>query len=181
MKKHCFVNLIWVLVWLVLPYSLTAMEYPHTLDVKNMQFSWAIEDDKIHIRFSAKTTGWVGVGFDPEKAMSGANIIIGAVENGKLRIEDHYATRKTGHTSDENLGGTNDVLNPSGFEANGVTTLLFTLPLVSGDEYDKPIITRGMMRVMLAYGVEKDSFKTHHPYRTIYEINFSTGENKKIK
>ncbi len=166
---------------LALPLPLSAMEYQHKLDVKNMQFSWTIEGDLIHVRLSAKTTGWVGIGFDPENAMQGANIIIGAVKDGAFKIEDHYGDRKRGHSNDEELGGKNDVINPSGTEEDGVTTISFTLPLNTGDKYDKPINAEGTSLVMLAYGAGKDSFKNRHPYRTVWEVNYSTGENKKIK
>ncbi len=186
MKKHYFMLILLTLTFLALsffamPLSLFAMDYQHKLEAKNMQFSWTIEKDQIHVRLIAKTTGWVAIGFDPEKAMSGANIIIGAVKKGKFKIEDHYADRKTRHTSDEKLGGKNDVVNPAGSEADGVTTISFTFPLKTDDKYDKPVVTDGSMKVMLAYGAGKDSFKNKHPYRSIYEINLSTGENKKIK
>jgi len=138
-------------------------------------------DFQIHVEMAAKTTGWVAVGFDPEKAMSGANIIIGAVKKGKFKVEDHYADRKRGHSNDKKFGGKNDVLNPSGSEENGITTISFSFPLDTGDKYDKPINPAGMTKIMLAYGAGKDSFKNRHPFRTIYEINLSTGENKKIK
>jgi len=181
MKKNYMLTTILALMFTILPLSLSAMEYQHTLEVKNMQFSWTVEGDQIHVKLSAKTTGWVAIGFDPEKAMGGANIIIGAVKNGKFKIEDHYANKRRGHSSDEKMGGKNDVLNPSGSEKNGVTTISFTLPLDTGDKFDKPINTEGTSKIMLAYGSGRDSFKARHPFRTIYEINFSTGETKKIK
>lgn len=166
---------------LALSVSAAAMEYQHTLEVQNMKFAWSLDEDQIHVQISAETTGWVGIGFDPETAMSGANIIIGAVKNGKFKVEDHYGDRKRGHTNDEKLGGKNDVLTPDGKEEGGVTTISFSLPLDTGDKYDKPIDPNGMTKIMLAYGAGRDSFKTRHPYRTVYEINLSTGENKKLK
>ncbi len=181
MKNNILFSSILAVVLILVPLYLSAMEYQHTLEVRDMQFSWTIEEDQIHVELSAKTTGWVGIGFDPEKAMSGANIIIGAVKNGKFKIEDHYADRKRGHSNDEKLGGKNDVLDPSGTEVDGVTTISFSLPLNTGDTYDKPINPEGTTRIMLAYGAGKDSFRNRHPYRTVYEINLSTGENKKIK
>ncbi len=181
MKKICFILTILAVVSLSLPLHISAMEYQHTLEVKNMQFSWTVEGDQIHVQLSAKTTGWVGIGFDPETAMQGANIIIGAVKKGKFKVEDHYGDRKRGHSSDEKLGGKNDVVDPSGSEADGVTTISFSFPLDTGDKYDKPINPEATSRVMLAYGSGKDSFKTRHPYRTVYEINYSTGEHKKLK
>lgn len=165
------------LLWL----PLTATAYQHSLELNSMTFSWSVEGQQIHIQLTAKTTSWVGIGFNPEKAMSGANIIIGVVEDGKFKVEDHYANRKTGHTRDDTSGGENNILNPSGSEKNGVTTISFSLLLNSGDKYDPPITPVGMTKVMLAFGRGKDSFKTHHPFRYIYDVNLSTGENKKIK
>ncbi len=181
MKKKYLLSTILALLFLAMPLGAFAMDYQHTLEVKNMTFSWAIEGDQIHVQLSAKTTGWVGIGFDPEKAMQGADIIIGAVKNGKYKVEDHYGDRKRGHKSDEKLGGTNNVLNASGSEDDGMTTISFTLPLKAEEKYDKEIKPEGMYRIMLAYGAGKDSFKTRHPYRTVYDINFATGEHKKIK
>ena len=181
MQRYYFLKTILVLMFLALPLSLPAMEYQHNLEAEHMQFSWSIDTDQIHVRLTAKTSGWVGIGFDPENAMSGANIIIGAVNNGSFTVEDHYADRKTGHVNDEKAGGVNDVLNPSGSEENGVTVISFSLLLNTGDKYDKQIDPDGTTKVMLACGGEKDSFKLHHPFRYIYDVNLLTGENKKIK
>lgn len=169
------------LAFFLIPLSLSAMDYQHKLELKDMQFSWSIDGDQIMVELSAKTTGWVAIGFDPEKAMQGADVIIGAVKNGKVRIEDHYGDRKRGHSPDKKLGGESNVINPGGSETDGVTTISFTLKLDSGDKYDKPVQASGMSKIMFAYGAGKDSFKTRHPYRTIYEIDLATGENKKLK
>ncbi len=171
-----------------LPLAVSAMDYQHTLEAKDITFSWSLEGDKIHIQLSAKTTGWVGVGFNPQKAMSGANIIIGAVKKGKFRVEDHFGDRKRNHAKDEKLGGTNDVQNPAAEEKDGVTTISFTYPLKTEDKWDneklEPLATDKPIKVMLAYGRDgKDKMvtKASHKYRTIYEVTLSTGENKKIK
>jgi len=181
MKKFFLLISILNVLFLLSPLSVSAMDYQHKLEVKNMSFLWSIDGDKIHVQLSAKTTGWVAIGFDPEKAMQGADIIIGAVKKGKFKVEDHYGNRKRGHSSDKKLGGENNVLTPGGTEEDGVTTISFSLALNPGDKYDKPIKTDAAMKIMLAYGAGKDSFKSRHPYRTIYEINLSTGENKKLK
>ena len=181
MKNKRLPVLILAFVFLFAPLSFSAMEYQHTLELKDMHFSWTIEADQIHVELSAKTTGWVGIGFGPEKAMQEANIIIGAVKKGKFKVEDHYADRKRGHANDKKLGDKNDVLNPLGEEIDGVTTISFSYPLDTGGKYDKPINPQGTTLIMLAYGAGKDSFRNRHPFRAIYEINLSTGENKKIK
>lgn len=157
-----------------------AMEYQHKLEAKDMEVYWIIDKDQIHVKLSAKTTGWVAIGFDPEDAMQGANIIIGAVKDGKVRIEDHYGDRKRGHSPDEKLGGKNDVLNPAGEEIDGVTTISFSLALDTKEKWDKPIHAEGMSRMMIAYGSGQDSFSARHKYKALYEINYATGETKQI-
>lgn len=163
------------------PGGAAALEYDHKLDEEKMGVFWKIDGDKIHVKLSAKTTGWVGIGFDPEKAMQGANIIIGAVKKGKVRIEDHYGNRKRAHKSDGKLGGKTHVLDPWGMEENGVTTISFTLPLDSGGKWDKPIDPKKLSRIMIAYGSGRDSFKAGHAWRGVYEINYITGQSKKVK
>lgn len=158
-----------------------ASEYDHKLDVDKMDVFWRIDGDKIHVKLAAKTSGWVAIGFDPEKAMQGANIIIGAVKKGKVRIEDHYGDRKRNHKADEKLGGKSHVLNPRGTEKDGVTTISFTLPLDSGDKWDKPIDPAKISRIMLAFGAGRDSFRAGHVWRGIYDVNYTTGESQKIK
>ncbi len=164
-----------------LPGVVLASEYLHKLQAKNMDVYWEIDGDQIHVKLSAKTTGWVAIGFDPEKAMQGANIIIGAVKNGKVKIEDHYGDRKRGHSTDKKLGGDNHILNPQGMEEDGITTITFSFPLDSGDKWDKPIDPAKPSRIMIAYGSGRDSFKSGHSYRAVYDINYTTGETTKIK
>ncbi len=181
MKKNIMTTVFPAILMLILPLTAWAMDYQHKIEAKDITFSWTIQGDQIHVQLSAKTEGWAAVGFDPEDAMEGADIIIGMVKDGQVQIQDNYGDRKKGHAADEDLGGKNDVINPAGTEENGVTTISFTLPLNSGDKYDKPIPADGTGKVMLAYGAGKDSFKNRHPYTVVYEINYKTGESKKIQ
>lgn len=166
---------------ILLPGSLFASEYAHKLELEDMTVSWTLDGDQVHMELSAKSTGWVSVGIDPEDAMGGGDILIGAVKNGKVRIEDHFADRKRGHSSDEKLGGTNQVMDPAGKEENGVTTISFTRLMTASEEWDKPIQTSGKTRVMFAFGTGRDSFIAGHRYRTVYDIDFATGEAVKVK
>lgn len=65
-KKYVSVCLVLGLLW---PGYGVSMEYRHKLEADNMAVSWTLENDQIHVKLTARTTGWVAVGFDPEKAM----------------------------------------------------------------------------------------------------------------
>ncbi len=161
--------------------SLFASDYAHKLELNDMTVFWTLDGDQVHMELSAKTTGWVSIGIDPEDAMGGGDILIGAVKNNKVRIGDHFADRKRGHSPDEKLGGSNQVMDPAGKEENGVTTISFTRLVTASEEWDKPILTSGKTRVMFAFGTGRDSFVAGHHYRTIYDIDFATGEAVKVK
>lgn len=184
MKKICCTSVLIGFLTALLSFSAVAMEYKHTLENKKMTFSWSYDDENLYVKISGKTKSWVGIGFNPEKAMSGANIILGYVKKGKLNIEDHYGNRKTGHKSDKALGGTDDFKDAVGTEEKGVTTISFTLPLKLSEKWDnakKPIDPEGKTLVMLALGKRGDNFSSLHEYRWMYEVNLATGESKKLR
>jgi hypothetical protein len=123
-------------------------------------FEWKFDGSNMDITLRAQTTGWIGVAFDPTTLMKGANFIIGYVKDGKAVVADHYGNQLTSHAPDTSLGGQDNVSNVSGKEENGVTELHFTIPLDSGDKYDKPI-GPGKHTVLLAHG-DADDFATQH-------------------
>ncbi|THB72508.1 MAG: DOMON domain-containing protein [Desulfobacteraceae bacterium] len=180
MKKSLIIA---VLIVLSLAFSTMAMarDYAHSLKAENMDFSWSLDGDMIHVMVSAKTTGWVGIGFNPSAAMKDANIIIGMAKGEKVKIEDHYGNKKRSHVNDKKDGGTNDLKDLSGYERDGVTTLIFSIPLDSGDKYDAPIKADGTDKVILAYGAGRDSLKTRHAYRTTLEVDLKSGKHSEVK
>jgi hypothetical protein len=181
MKRSLILTLLIIFYLVVSGVSSLAMDYKHNLKAEDMSFSWTLEGDIIHIELAAKTTGWVGIGFNPKKFMGGSNIIIGAVKNGKVKIQDHFANRDRGHTADTKEGGIDNVKNPMGSETEGITTISFTLPLSASEKFDTNIKADGTDIIMLAYGAGRDSFNGRHPFRAVYKVNLKTGENKKVK
>lgn len=155
-----------------------AADYDHTVEAKNMTFSWKIDEDKLAGKMTAETDGWVGVGFNPTKKMQDANYVIGYVKDGEVKIADEFGSTSTGHKTDTELGGTEDVTVVGGTEEGGVTTIEFIIPLESSDKNDAKIDVNGDTVVLLAYGAGRDSFKNKHKYRTTMTINLSTGAVK---
>jgi hypothetical protein len=169
------------LIVLGIPFAAGAGEYTHSLTADDMTVQWRVDETMIHIKLTAPTEGWVGIGFDPEDAMKGSDIIMGAVKKGKVKIVDHYGDRKRGHSPDEKLGGKTNVIDPQGSEADGTTSIWFSLTLGSDEEWDKAIDLNRMYPIMLAYGSGADSFRRGHAWKGVYEVNFTSGESKKVK
>ncbi len=125
---------------------------------------------------SAKTTGWVGVGFNPSTQMKDANFVLGYVKKGKTSITEDFGNAERTHKADEKLGGTNNATLIGGSEKGGITTIEFSIPLDSGDKNDSVIDPAGKTVVLLAYGGKRDSFKSKHKFRTTIEVNLNSGK-----
>ena len=113
----------------------------------------------LHIRLSARTTGWVGFGFgEPTSGhMKGADMMTAFCVGPTAYLDDRYAdfaaTDDTGYgyagltaKKDRN----NDWTLISGSEADGTTHIYATRPLVTGDAQDRAV-RPGPTRVIWAW------------------------------
>ena len=159
----------------------SAGEYAHEVQAKKMSFAWTVNGDKLQVKLSAPTKGWVAIGFNPTEAMKGANFIIGYVKDGKATLTDHFGADINEHKADTKLGGTEDATLVSGTEEGDKTTIEFTMPLGSSDANDNKIDVNADTVVLLAYGIDRDSIKVKHKYRTALKVNLSTGSSTEAK
>lgn len=134
------------------------------ITVEGFTLRWAtVAGDNLAVELNAPTTGWVAVGFDPTQIMRNGNIIIGYVESKSVLIRDDWGTGSTSHASDISLGGTSDLTVDGGLESLGSTEIYFTIPLNSGDAFDKPLETGSTYNIILAMGANgADNFDSPH-------------------
>jgi hypothetical protein len=147
-------------------------EYAHQAEGAGVTLYWLNDAEHLYAAISAQTTGWVAVAFDPEQAMMGANFVFGYVQDGNLFLEDMYGTKPSGpdaHPPDEQLGGSNDILDSAGSERAGTTVIEFKIPLDSGDQYDKPLIPGASYTALLAVG-GTDDYTSYHIARGATQI-----------
>lgn len=123
-------------------------------EAANVIFQYRVTQDGQNLegKIIGESTGWVAVGFNPTSVMRNANIIIGYVNGANTSIRDDWGNSNTSHVSDTSQGGTSDVTLISGNEAAGVTTIHFTIPLVTADQYDRPLQVGSTYTVILARG-----------------------------
>lgn len=138
--------------------------------VEGFTIAWLADDSTLAVELTAGTAGWVAVGFDPEFMMQDANIIIGYVAGGTATVRDDWGTGPTSHGADTVLGGTDDVTEPGGQESGGSTTVTFTIPLDSGDGYDRVLEHGSTISVILARG-SQDDFDVQHDFATTTTID----------
>jgi hypothetical protein len=136
-----------------------------------VSFQWKLDGEEIEVILSAETEGWVAVGFNPSQMMQGANIIIGYVEDGQVKVRDDYGSWLTSHSPDETAGGAPHVTVLKGEEKKGRTTLRFTLPLDSGEDFEGSIRPGEDNTVILAHG-NQDDFEGMHRGKDSITVRF---------
>jgi hypothetical protein len=143
--------------------EITLGEYTHKATAGPLTVYWRNDDNYLYLALQARTVGWLSIGFDPDRTHIGADIIIGAVSNGTVTIQDSYGTSERGtfHTPDVNLGGDYSIIASGGSQQNGVTILEFQIPLNSGDKYDKALEAGSTVPVILAVGTTRDLTSMH--------------------
>ena len=141
--------------------------------IEGFTLRWAtMTGNNLAVELSAPTTGWVSVGFDPTMMMLDANIIIGYVASGNQVLRDDYGWQTTSHRDDTILGGTTDVTSDGGTESGGITTLMFTIPMDSGDIYDRVLVGGNSYTVILGRSANgEDNFTAPHSVRTTTTID----------
>jgi len=145
------------------------------ITVSGFTLRWAtVAGENLAVQLNGPTTGWVAVGFDPTQQMLNANIIIGYVASGTPVLRDDWGWQTTSHRDDTLLGGTSDVTTDGGFESGGSTEIHFTIPLDSGDSYDKALVPGNTYTVILARSADGgDDFSTPHSDVAISSIEIA--------
>ena len=140
-------------------------EYAHRTNAGGFEVHWSNDINYLRVGLVSPGAGYVAIGFDPEYRMKGANVILGAVENGRVMVRDDYGDAPVSHSADVLLGGTNDILEAAGTERNGRTTVEFVIPLITRDPNDKTLVPGETYDILIAYHESSDSFAVRHSRR----------------
>jgi hypothetical protein len=120
-----------------------------------VEFEWRIEGNVLKGRMSARTTGWVTVGFNKVRDLRGTRLVMGYVDGDRTVVEEHIADPPD-HRPKVSLGGTSGVLSASGREQDGTTTIDFELLLDTGDSFDVPLVPGQSYFTTFAWSHEDD-------------------------
>lgn len=134
-------------------------------------FQWKVEGTSLKVQMAAPTTGWVAIGIDPSNMMADADFHIGYVSDGSVYLRDDFGDGAVKHSADKELGGQDNHSDIKGEEYDGATIIRYTIPLDSGDEFDKKLEPGKTYKVIYAYGPDdKDDFKSYHAKRGSFEV-----------
>jgi hypothetical protein len=104
--------------------------------------------------------------------MLDGDIVIGYVKDGETFVSDQWGDGYTSHSADTELGGTSDIIASSGSESDEVTTITFTRPVSTPDDFDHDLVQGTSHKVLLAYGPDgADDFAGHHEWVKSFQVN----------
>lgn len=146
-------------------------EYAHQTVIGKVTFYWSNDDQYLYLAAEAETSGWLGIGLDPENRMQGANYIIAADRNGAPSLYDAYGQGAVGatHPEDTQIGGSDDLVASAVLVQGGVVRLEAQIPLDSGDQYDKVLQPGETYPVIVATGTGFQ-FSAPHDFRAMGEM-----------
>jgi hypothetical protein len=140
-----------------------------SVQVQGMRLQWSFEKETLKCIVTAPTIGWVAVGFNVKDELTGTHLIMGAMEEDFLHLDDRFIVRPGIHKSIAELGGSDSLMKRSGFEQDGNTILRFSIPLSVNDKYHHNLTEGKEYYVLLAYSQE-DDFQHHSSMRTTIKI-----------
>lgn len=141
-------------------------EYLQEMQFGDFEIRWMTSEKTAYFGLRVKTNGWVAIGFSPSSRMKDADMVIGTVRGDNAGVSDQFSTGTFGpHLPDVELGGTIDIREFAGREQGDYTTIEFSRALDTGDKYDN-VITRGTMKIILAYGSTDDTTQQHSVRRS---------------
>ena len=144
-------------------------EYSGGVGENNYELFWRRDGDDILIGMRAEAEGWVAVAFGPQPLHAETDSVIGYVTAAGASVFDMYSTGPLGPcVADTELGGSDDIIEFAGREADGVTVIEFRRSLNTGDEYDG-VLNDGVNEVLWAYSNHDDP-ADRHLYRGELEI-----------
>lgn len=137
--------------------------------VNGMTFQWAFDKDNLHCKAIAPTTGWVAIGFNTKDELSGTNLIMGAVEQDFVTIDDRFIVKPGSHKSITELGGSEALTLRAGDEVGDNTTISFSIPLSVNDKFHHDLHEGKEYYILMAFSQE-DDFQHHSIMRTTIKI-----------
>jgi DOMON domain len=153
----------------LVPLLMATAPAKRSVERNGMRVSWHHADGRLHITMSAPTQGWVGIGFNTSADITGTHLILGRVRQGKAEVVEHYTRAPGDYPTISALGGATDVRDTVGEEADGRTTLRFSLPIEPLSLFQRALAAGTTYELLIAFSAA-DDFQHHSRMRTSASI-----------
>ncbi|MEL6917949.1 MAG: DOMON domain-containing protein [Bacteroidota bacterium] len=145
-------------------------QHPKTpLSVGGMEVGWEHKKDHITFTATAPDNGWVALGFNTEDHIVGSNLIMINVTEEEVQSQDLFVVSAGNPKPMHTLGAKSQILAYSGVEKNGKTTITFSLPTKTIDDYHLNLSEGQKIWLICAYSME-DDFSHHSRMRKHIQV-----------
>ena len=144
-------------------------QQPSEIFKNRMKVSWEIRNERIWFELSAPKQGWVAIGFNAASGLEDTYLLMGAVQDGKTEVLEHYTFSPGDHRSFREIGTVERVDDVSGEENSSGTVVRFSLPTLPDSNYGKTLTKGQQYYLLMAYSRE-DDFQHHSMMRTSVKI-----------
>lgn len=149
---------------MLLPAALAGSPTPQRVEAIGMEVVWRVEGELLTATVRAPTTGWVALGLHTRPGLDGCLLLMGAVVDGELRLEEHVA-QPPRHPPRVSLGGRAGLRGGEGVEDAQSTTITFRVDLSVHDAV-APTLTPGQPAWLTLAWSHEDDFNHHSARRT---------------
>ena len=160
---------------IVIDGSMDSHEYFFSLkdETTGLEVYWSNDRQYIYIGIIAGSSGWTAIGFNPEFAMKGANIIFMAIDGKDIVMRDDFGNSTFSHSPDQDLGGSFDV-EEYAVKADGDTAMYeFKMLLDSGDKFDGVLNAGEEYKVILSVNDRIIDFDSKHTKKSSSQIQLA--------
>jgi hypothetical protein len=151
-----------------------SMEYNSIINLvpDSLIMYYTVDSFRIYIALKSRVPGWLAIGFDPERGMKNADMIVLYQEkNGNWVLKDEYSKGIYGpHMEDEKIGGKNNIENFRVKVSNDYKVVEFVRKLSTGDKYDRVLLPGRKVKVIFAAAKSSDIRKKHDLFKGMKEI-----------
>lgn len=139
------------------------------LESNGMLLSWEQKGSYWEFEMSAPSQGWMAIGFNEKEGLAGTNLIMGAIDKGKVKLSDRYIIRTGFHVDLAELQLVERLELIGGEEDEHGSRISFRIPINSQDYYHKNLQPASSFHLLLAYS-QADDFSHHSMMRTSVKI-----------
>ncbi|MEM8487890.1 MAG: DOMON domain-containing protein [Bacteroidota bacterium] len=134
------------------------------VEVEGIKFSWRFASGRLFCQLEAPTTGWVAMGFNTRPGLAGTHLVMAAVVDGNVFVDDLYIVGPGDPRRIEALGGALDLQEVDGNETHQSTRISFSIPVAPTDNWRKKLTAGVTYDLLLAYSTH-DAFEHHSRIR----------------
>ena len=124
--------------------------------IDGMQVEWAYEGDELTFKLHSPYQGWLALGFNANNDIVSSNLVMGAVDDKGVRVEEFYVVGHGNQQPVQTLGGEAAVNTFLGIENAGGTSFHFSINTQIQDAYRYDLREGSKIWLICAYSMQDD-------------------------